>query len=106
MVQLAGLIQDRKCDRADVRMDALQVAQDVEVQGARVDALRAAGAQAREMVLRRVALGLADGHLLVDQSARDADVTGHEDPKRHLQIGEHPAVQRLDLRQPSSEKRS
>jgi hypothetical protein len=44
VIQLAGLVEDRKGDRADVRVDALQVAQDVEVQGARVDALRAAGA--------------------------------------------------------------
>ena len=40
-VQLAGLVEDREGDRADVRVDALEVAQDVEVQRARIDAFAA-----------------------------------------------------------------
>src|SRR6202035_1956844 len=38
--QLAGSFQHRISDRADVRVNALEVAQDIEVQRARLDAFR------------------------------------------------------------------
>ena len=51
--QLARLLEDRVGDRGDVRVDALEVADDVEVQRARFHRFDAAGAQAVEVVLRR-----------------------------------------------------
>src|SRR5258707_14405453 len=50
--KLAGGVEDRIGDGANMRMDALQITQYVEVERAGVDALDAPLAQARQMVLR------------------------------------------------------
>ena len=64
-----GGIQHRISDRADVRMDAFQVAQHVEVQRGRFQGLRPAFAQALEMPLGGGELGVAQLRLLGDQPA-------------------------------------
>src|SRR5215203_5068994 len=57
LAQLARRLEDRIGDRGDVRIDALEVAQDVEVQGARLEGRDRALAQAAQVVLGGVALG-------------------------------------------------
>src|SRR5436190_18746205 len=76
--ELAGLLQDRIGDRGQVRVDALEVAQDIEVQRAGLDALDAAASQALQMPLGSGALALAELHLLLQELARHLDVAGHE----------------------------
>ena len=57
--QFAGGFQHRIGDRADMRMDALEVAQHVEMQRRRLQALRPAFAQPLEMPVGGFKLGAA-----------------------------------------------
>ena len=77
-LQLAGRFQDRIGDRADMRINALEVAQDVEMQRARLDACGQPFAQPGKMVFGRGALGFADRGFFLDQLAGDLDVAGDE----------------------------
>src|SRR5687767_8364635 len=58
-LQGAGLLEDRVGDRADVRVDALEVVDDVEVQRARLDRLHRLPRQALEMRVGVLLLELA-----------------------------------------------
>src|SRR5205814_935864 len=84
-------------DRADVRMNALEVAQDVEVQRGRLDALRPSLAQAREMVFGRRELRIAENSLLLDQFSRDFYVARHEHAEGEFQVVEQALVERDQL---------
>src|SRR5260221_12882647 len=95
--ELAGGVEDRIGDGANMRMDARQITQYVEVERAGVDAFDAPLAQARQMVFRRRALGIADRHLLVKEQARDLDVARDEHAKRELEVVEHAPVKRRQL---------
>ncbi len=53
-----GCIERRISNRANVGVDALEVAQDVEMKGCRFQTLRPAFTQAFQMLLRRVKLGV------------------------------------------------
>jgi len=57
-----------------MRVDALQVAQDVEMQRAGLNALRPSFAQALEMMLGRGPLHLAHRYLLAQELSRDGNV--------------------------------
>src|SRR6185437_8763904 len=96
-LQLAGSFEHRVRDRADMRVDAFQVAQDVEMKRARLDALGAALAQAREMIVGGDALGLAHRHLLLDEPARDLGVARDEDAERELEVIGDAAMEGLEL---------
>jgi len=52
-LQLAGSLEDRIGDRTDMRVDALEVAQHIEMERTRLDAFRSTFAQPREMTLRK-----------------------------------------------------
>src|SRR5579862_5125140 len=65
-LQRVRALEDRVRGRADVRVDALQVAQHVEMQRARFDALEAALAEARQVALRGGVLGRAQLGFLGD----------------------------------------
>src|SRR5690606_1628097 len=69
----------------------------VEVERARIDALDAPLAQAREVAFGRGALGVAHANLLVEELARDLDVARDEDAEREAEALQHLSVQRLQL---------
>src|SRR5713101_8716288 len=85
-LQLARGLQDGIGDRANVRVDALQVTQHVEVQRTRLDALRASFTKPSEMIFRGGARRFANLNLLPEELASDADIARHEDAERELQI--------------------
>ena len=88
--------------RADVRVDALEVAQHVEMGRRRLHRLRPALAQPLEMALGCRQLGGAQLHLVRDQLARLADVAGHEHGDCDREAIENAFVERLDERHAES----
>lgn len=82
MAELARLLEDGIGDRGQMRVDALQVAQDVEMQGARLDALDPPAPEPLQMPLGGGALALAELHLLLQKLARHLDVAPHEERQR------------------------
>ena len=77
-------VQHRICSGDDVRVDALEVAQDVEMQRARFDALRRALPATCEMALRRCALRFAEHLLLAPGAAGRLRRRRHEDAECEL----------------------
>ena len=75
-------LQDRVRRPGEMRGDALEVAQDVEMQRAGLDRRDRAGAQAPEMAFRRLALDRAEPVLLGDELPREVEVAGDEDGQR------------------------
>src|SRR6186997_1500400 len=63
----AGRLEDRVGDAADVRVDPLEVADQVEVERARLDALRGVLAQAGDVVGGVLVLEVAEVRLLLEQ---------------------------------------
>src|SRR5262249_43128673 len=61
LAELSRGIQDRIGDRGQVRVDSLEIAQHVEVEAARLDAVEIAAAQAGEVILRGDPVELAEG---------------------------------------------
>src|SRR5262245_24507626 len=82
LAQLAARLQDRVGDRGDMGIDALQIAQDVEMERARLDRGYLALAQPGEMALGRVPLGEPDIVLLGDELARHLGISRDEDRHR------------------------
>src|SRR3712207_8320093 len=62
VAQLPACFEDRIGDRGDVGINALEVAQDVEMQCARLDGSRLAFAQTTEMALDRKSTRLNSSH--------------------------------------------
>src|SRR5262245_60795771 len=78
-------------------MDALEVAQHVEMRRRGLQRLRPALAQPLEMTLGRRQLRSAQLHLVRDQLARLVEVAGHEYADRHPEAVENALVERLEL---------
>src|ERR1700759_2958814 len=76
--QLAAFFEDGVGRRRDMRVDPLQVAQQVEVKRTGLTALHPAGANATEMRLGCAGFEIAEPLLLAKQSARRANVVSHE----------------------------
>lgn len=83
--------------RGDMRRDALEVADDVEMQGAGLDPLGPPVAQTAQMALRRRLLHVANTHLSLQQRARRALVAGHEHPNGEAQIARQALMHRDDF---------
>ena len=79
--QSTSCLQHRIGDRADVRVNALEVAEDVEVQRGRLESFRAAFAQALEVAIRRFQLRLTQVALFAQQAARRRDAEVMKIPK-------------------------
>src|SRR5579864_2201089 len=84
--------ENRVSDRADVRVNALEIAQHVKMQGACLDALWSACAQTRQMTVGRREFHGAQLRLFRNQSACDSDVAGHEHPERELEAVQNTLV--------------
>src|SRR5262245_62050746 len=83
--RLAGLLEDGIGDRHQMRVDALQVAQDVEMERAGLDRLRPVAPEALEMLVGGQALALAKAHLLGEQLARDRRIARHKGGEGELE---------------------
>ena len=79
-------------------MDALEVAQDVEMQRRGFEAFRPAFAQPLEMPVGGFELGVAQFGFFAQQLARGLDVAGHEDAERGLQALADALVERRSAR--------
>src|SRR5688500_18128155 len=77
-----GLLEDRIGDRADVRVDALEVVDDVEVQRTGLDRLHGLPGKAAQMRVRVLLLELAQLHLGGEQALRAAQV----DVQEHIHV--------------------
>src|SRR5690606_16954124 len=77
--QLAGPFEDRIGDRGDVAVNALQVPQNVEVEGAGLDGFGLARRDPLEMAGGHLPLEIADARLLFQKLACEANVAGHEE---------------------------
>src|SRR5256712_8925491 len=95
---ISDLLKDRDRERRDVRADALQVRQDVEVDLRRLDGLGEAGAQPPEVGLAQVALARPDYGALVEDFLRQRAVVRGEGGDRPLEVLPDDAVELLDLR--------
>src|SRR5262245_31616806 len=91
--QRAGRLEDRVGDRTDVRIDALQVADQVEVQRAGLDALRGVVLQPRDVAGCVLVLQVAEARLLLQQLACVAHVALEEHAHRQPQVGHQALVQ-------------
>ena len=69
-------------DRPEMRVDPLEVAQEVQVQGRCLAALAVAFAQADQVALRRLAFEIPDLDLLLHHLAGQVTIAGHEDGLR------------------------
>src|SRR5688500_4031332 len=80
--ELALGLEDRVDHGREMAVDALEVADDVEMDGARLDRFGPAAAQPREMALGRVLLEQPRRGLLRVEPARQRDVAGREHIER------------------------
>lgn len=80
------VVHNRVGDRDDVGVDALQVAQHVEMQRAGLEAVRAAVAQALQMALGRLFLHAPDLDLHFHQLLGELEVAGDEDRLSDAQV--------------------
>ncbi len=81
--QFAAALQHRIGGRGDdVAVDQLHVAQEVEIERARLRHRQPVVAQALEMLQRGAGFRFAERHLLVRQQARGARILGHEERGR------------------------
>src|ERR1700728_3979882 len=87
-LQRAGALEHGISGRAQMRVHALQVPQDIQIQRIRFDRLRGPFAQACEVALGRGKLLLAQLRFRRDQAARDIDVPRHEYSNRERQAVE------------------
>src|SRR5579863_1753058 len=87
-LQRAGALEHGIGGRTQMRMHSLQVPQDIQIQGVRLDRLRGPFAQAREVALGRGKLLLPQLRFRRDQAARDIDVARHEYSNRERQAVE------------------
>ena len=97
-LQFAGCLENRIGDRADVRVDALEVAQDVEMERARLYAFRAAFTQPRQMTVRTGELRGSELRFFLDERARDLDVIVDEDAEREPEVVDNALVEVREFR--------
>ena len=102
-LQFAGCLENRIGDRADVRVDALEVAQDVEMERARLYAFRATFTQSRQMTVRTGELRGSELRFFLDERARDLDVIVDEDAEREPEVVDNALVESASSAAPSFE---
>src|SRR2546428_13513211 len=95
---ISDLLKDRDRERRDVRADALQVRQDIQVDLRRLDGLGEAGAQPSEVGLAQIPLAVPDHRALVEDFLRQAAVVGGEGGDGPLEVLPDQSVELLDLR--------
>jgi len=86
-------LQYRIGDRADVGVNALKVAEDVEVQRGRLQAFLAAFAEALKVTIRSFKFGLTQITLFAQQPARRLDVRRHENSECGLKAVAYPFME-------------
>ena len=96
--QLAALFEHRIGGGGDMGVDALEVAQHVEMQRAGLDALDPPGADAGEMSFGRARFEIAKNLLFAKQTAGGARVVGHEYRGRGVHVADEPFEHRADFR--------
>src|SRR5690606_21190578 len=74
-----AVVEDRMGDRYDMGVDTLKVAEDVQMQGTRLQAFQSAIAKPLEVPLRRQLLSLSHVDLHLHQAQGEVEVSGHED---------------------------
>jgi hypothetical protein len=94
----AGLLEDRVSDRADVRIDALEVGDEVEVERRSLDAFERIAGKAPEVRVRIRPLEVAEQHLLREELLCTLQVPVQEHAHAQPQVGDEPGVQVADLR--------
>src|SRR2546427_1748051 len=95
---ISVLLKDRDRKRRDVRADAFQVRQDIQVDLRRLDGLGEAGAQPSEVGLAQIPLAVPDHGALVEDFLRQAAVVGGEGGDGPLEVLSDQSVELLDLR--------
>src|SRR3989454_8894100 len=95
---ISDLLKDRDRERRDVRADALQVRQDIQVDLRRLDGLGEAGAQPSEVGLAQIPLAVPDHRALVEDFLRQPAVVGGEGGDGPLEVLPDQSVELLDLR--------
>src|SRR5438093_10225808 len=95
---ISDLLKDRDRKRRDVRADAFQVCQDIQVDLRRLDGLGEAGAQPSEVGLAQIPLAVPDHGALVEDFLRQAAVVGGEGGDGPLEVLSDQSVELLDLR--------
>src|SRR5207245_3819523 len=95
---ISDLLQDRDRKRRDVRADAFQVRQDIQVDLRRLDGLGEAGAQPSEVGLAQIPLVMPDHGALVEDFLRQPAVVGGEGGDGPLEVLSDQSVELLDLR--------
>src|SRR5260370_587782 len=81
-----------------MRGDALEVAQHVEMERARLYAFRATFTQPRQMTIRGGELRGSQLRFFFDERARDLDVIIDEDAERELEVVDNALVEGCELR--------
>ena len=82
----ARTLEDGVSRRAQVRVDALEIAQNVQIERVRLDGLRRPLAQARQIPLGGRELALPQLCFCRDQLTSNVQIARHEDSDRELQI--------------------
>src|SRR5581483_1416654 len=95
--QLSRSLEDRIGDRRQMRVDSLQVADDVEVDGAGLDALGAALAQSGEMPLGGLELAAAHVGVGEQEATRERHVAACEYVEGQPHVVHDLAVETLEL---------
>ena len=80
-----------------MRVDAFEIAQNVEMQRTCLDALRPSCAQPRQMAFRVGKLGGSQPGLFFDQRAGDAHISVHENSEGKLQVLDDAVVERREF---------
>jgi hypothetical protein len=94
---LTRCLQHGVGDRADMRMDSLQVAKHVQMQRARLDTLRSSLAQPGQMMVGGGKLRAPQRGLLGKELTGVVDVPGHERAERKSQALENALVEGGEL---------
>ena len=78
-------------------VDPLQIAQHVDMQGTCFDGIGSAGTDPLVMGFGVVSFQIADRHFLADQRSRHADITGHENVHRQIEVFQNPGMEALQF---------
>src|SRR6185295_9312683 len=93
----AGLLEDRIGDRADVRVDTLQIADQVEVQRRRLDTLCGVAGQSLDVRAGIGTFEVAEHYLFGEPLLRAGEVAVQEYAHAESEVGDQPAVKVADL---------
>src|SRR5690606_12281802 len=91
--QQAVLLEDRIRHRREQRVDLFEVADRVEMERARLEALLGAGTQALEVALARLAFEIAHAVLLANQRLCRRRVAANHDVEGKARVVQHACVQ-------------